>query len=470
MSNEPDAGPTEAGANSTSPPPARRSLRDLPPGPNPGDLGAFLDALSPNALMSLPWLFEHWALEGHQLPPAGPWTSWIILGGRGAGKTRAGSEWIRAQVEGGLPADPGRCSRVALVAETLDQAREVMIFGDSGILNCSPPDRRPEWQATRKRLVWPNGAVAQIFSASDPESLRGPQFDCAWCDELAKWRKGEEAWDMLRFALRLGEHPQALVTTTPRNNPLLAAILAAPGTVKTHAPTEANRMHLAKSFLDTVTEAYAGTRLGRQELEGEIVMDLDGALWTWDMLEAARAPRHVEPDRVVIAVDPPVTTGKGADECGIIVAGVAMQGPPQDWVAQVLEDGSLKGASPQAWAERAVALFHKHRADRMVAEVNQGGELVASLIRSVDPLIPFRAVRASRGKVARAEPVAALYEQGRVSHRTAFPALEDQMAQMTGQGFAGAGSPDRVDALVWAITDLMIDPAASYRAPRIRGL
>lgn len=457
-------------SSSTSLRHAPKSLRDLLSGLPQGELEAFLNALSPNALMSLPWLFEHWALDGHQLPPPGNWTTWVILGGRGAGKTRAGSEWIRAQVEGGKSEDPGQCSRVALVAETLDQAREVMVFGESGILNCSPADRRPEWQATRKRLVWPNGAVAQLFSASDPEALRGPQFDCAWCDELAKWKKGEAAWDMLQFGLRLGLQPRQVVTTTPRNNALLQTILAESATVSTNAPTSANRMHLAKNFLETIVRKYQGTRLGRQELDGEILLDTEGGLWSWASLEAARTPRALDLDRVVVAVDPPVTSGSDADECGIIVAGVAQQGPPQDWAAEVIADGSLKGASPQIWAQRAVELFHAHRADRLVAEINQGGDLVATLIRQIDPMIPFRGVRASRGKVARAEPVAALYEQRRVTHRGAFAALEDQMTAMTVSGFVGRGSPDRVDALVWAITDLMIDPAVAYRAPRIRGL
>ncbi len=275
LSNEAERAPAGGVRNSTSQRRAPRSLLDLLSGLAKADLDAFLAALSPNALMSLPWLFEHWAL-GHQLPPEGDWTTWVILGGRGAGKTRAGAEWIRAQVEGGKPGDPGSSSRVALVGETLDEAREVMVFGASGILACSPPDRRPEWQATRKRLVWPNGAVAQIFSASDPESLRGPQFDAAWCDELGKWKKGEAAWDMLQFALRLGDRPRAVVTTTPRSEPLLTALLAAAGTVVTRAPTAANRMHLAEGFVEAVTAKYAGTRLGRQELDGEFVLDADG--------------------------------------------------------------------------------------------------------------------------------------------------------------------------------------------------
>ncbi len=440
----------------------------MPRGQGKGDLDAFLDALSPNALLALPWLFEHWALEGHQLAPDGDWSTWVILGGRGAGKTRAGSEWIRSMVEGGRPGDPGLRSRVALVAETLDQAREVMIFGESGILACSPPDRRPEWQATRKRLVWPNGAVAQAFSASDPESLRGPQFDCAWCDELAKWKRGQDAWDMLRFALRLGDRPQALVTTSPRAVPLLDALLEAPDTVVTRAPTRANRMHLAPGFLEAVEREYSGTRLGRQELDGEIVRDLDGALWPWELVEAAHRPGPETLDRIVVAVDPPVTSG--GDACGILVVGAVCAGPVTQWRAEVIADGSVSGASPQAWAERAVEMFHRHRADRLVAEVNQGGELVASLLRGIDPLLPFRAVRASQGKAARAEPVAALYEQGRVTHRGAFPELEAQMAQMTTGGFVGKGSPDRVDALVWAITELIVEPASRQANPRIRGL
>jgi phage terminase large subunit-like protein len=434
-----------------------------------GELEAFLDTLSPNALMSLPWLFELWAHHGHQLPPEGDWTTWVILGGRGAGKTRAGSEWIRAQVEGGKPGDPGRCSLVALIAETIGQAREVMIFGDSGIMACTPPDRRPTWQATRKRLVWPNGAVAQVFSASDPESLRGPQFDCAWCDELAKWKKGELAWDQLQLALRLGDRPRAVVTTTPRGTHFLKDLLAAPETVMTVAPTAVNRMHLAPGFLDVVTAKYGGTSKGRQELDGELIMDVDGALWTWEMIEAARTPRTVEHDRIVVAVDPPAKGGKSSDECGIIVAGVSMRGEPKDWVAEVIEDGSIGAASPQAWAERVMALFQKWGADRLVAEVNQGGDMVEAVVRGANGMVPYRAVHAARGKIARAEPVAALYEQGRVVHRAAFPELESQMAAMTGAGFAGKGSPDRVDALVWAITELMLEPKGRVD-PRVRGL
>jgi phage terminase large subunit-like protein len=429
----------------------------------------FIGGLSKEALLALPWMFEFWALP-HQLPPEGAWKTWVIMGGRGAGKTRAGAEWVRAEVEGSRPLDAGRSRRVALVGETVDQVREVMVFGESGILACSPPDRRPEWEAGRKRLVWPNGAVAQVFSAHEPEGLRGPQFDAAWVDELAKWKRGEEAWDQLQFALRLGAHPRQVVTTTPRPAGVLKAVLKNPATVTTHAPTEANRAYLAKSFLEEVYARYGGTRLGRQELEGILLEDAEGALWTTAGLEAARVTTVPEFGRIVVAVDPPVTGHKGSDACGIVVVGAVMQGPPQDWRAVVLEDASVTSASPDTWARAAIAAMQRHGADRLVAEVNQGGDMVQSVIRQIDALVPFRAVRAARGKVVRAEPVAALYEQGRVAHVRGLGALEDQMCRMTRTGYEGKGSPDRVDALVWALTDLMIEPAQAWVAPRVRGL
>ncbi len=433
------------------------------------EIREFLEGLSDEAILALPYLFAFWALP-HQLPPEGDWKTWVILGGRGAGKTRAGAEWVRGQVEGARPLDPGRARRVALVGETIEQAREVMVFGDSGILACSPPDRRPKWEATRKRLVWPNGAVAQLFSAHDPDSLRGPQFDAAWVDELAKWKKGQAAWDMLQFGLRLGERPQQVVTTTPQNVAVLKELLGRDSTVVTRAPTLANRAFLAESFLQEVMARYGGTRLGRQELEGELLDECEGALWPAAVLEAAVVDRVPELDRVVVAVDPPVTGHGGSDACGIVVAGVVQKGGPEEWTAYVLADESVSGASPQAWAERALAAFHSYGADRLVAEVNQGGDLVETVIRAADPLVSYRGVRAARGKTARAEPVAALYEQGRVRHVRGLGALEDQMAKMTAAGFQGRGSPDRVDALVWALTDLMLDAAARFRAPRVRGL
>ena len=434
----------------------------------------FLAGLSDNALLSLPYLFEFWALA-HQLPPEGAWKTWVIMGGRGAGKTRAGAEWVRAQVEGAGPMDSGAARRVALVGETIDQAREVMVFGDSGIMACAPPDRRPEWQATRKRLVWPNGAVAQIFSAHDPESLRGPQFDAAWVDELAKWKRAEDAWDQLQFALRLGPNPRQVVTTTPQNVPVLKAILANPTTVVTHAPTRANRANLAASFLAEVHARYGGTQLGRQELEGLLIEAVEGALWRAGDIEAGRLDAAPPLSRIVVAVDPPVSSGKKSDTCGIVVVGAITEGPPQNWRAVVLEDASVQGASPEGWARAALAAMARHGADRLVAEVNQGGNLVEQVIRQIDALVPYRAVHARASKAVRAEPVAALYEQGRVAHLRkdglgSLGALEAQMFLMTAQGFAGQGSPDRVDALVWALTDLIIQPAEKYRRPQVRTL
>jgi len=435
----------------------------------PDVLEQFLTGLTDNAMMALPWLFEFWAMP-HQIAPKGDWRTWVILGGRGAGKTRAGAEWVRSQVEGPRPLDTGRAKRVALVGETIDQVREVMIFGDSGILTCVPHDRRPKWEATRKRLVWPNGAVAQVFSASDPESLRGPQFDCAWVDELAKWKKGRATWDMLQFALRLGDLPQQVVTTTPQNVSVLKEILAAGSTVQTMAPTRANQANLAASFLAEVTEKYGGTRLGRQELDGELLTENAGALWTPATIAGAGVDAVPVLDRVVVAVDPPVSGHKKSDQCGIIVVGMTTVGPPSNWRAYVLADRSLGEASPQKWAEAAVAAYHEFKSDRIVAEVNQGGELVESVVRSIDPLVSYTPVRASRGKVARAEPVAALYEQKRVKHVRGLGALEDQMVDLTSRGFEGRGSPDRVDALVWGLTNLMLDGAAKFRAPHIRTL
>jgi phage terminase large subunit-like protein len=419
--------------------------------------------------MALPYLFEFWAMD-HQLPPEGDWRAWVILGGRGAGKTRAGAEWVRAQVEGGKPLDPGRCTRVALVGETYDQVRDVMIHGDSGILACSPPDRRPVWKAGERKLIWPNGAEAQAFSAHDPEALRGPQFDAAWADELAKWKKGQDSWDMLQFALRLGDAPQVCVTTTPRSTELLRNLMEAPSTVMTHAPTEANRANLAASFLEEVRTRYAGTRLGRQELDGVLLTDIEGALWTADNLDGLRVGAAPQLDRVVVALDPAVSAGSKADECGIVVVGARMQGPPVDWKAWVLADRTVQGLGPSGWAQAAIAAMDEFGADRLVAEVNQGGALVEEVVRQVDPMVPFQAVRATRGKSARAEPVAALYEQGRVKHLPGLGPLEEQMCQMTVRGFEGAGSPDRVDALGWALHALIVEPASGWRRPRVRVL
>ncbi len=420
-------------------------------------------------MLALPYLFEFWAME-HQLPPEGDWHCWMVMGGRGAGKTRTGSEWVRAQVEGCKPFDTGVARRLALIGETVDQVRDVMVFGESGILACSPPDRRPDWQPTKKRLIWPNGATAQIFSVHEPEALRGPQFDCAWVDELAKFKKAQDTWDMLQFALRLGEQPQVCVTTTPRSTPLIKALLDRDSSVVTHAPTEANAANLAQSFLEEVRVRYAGTRLGRQELDGVMVDEADGALWTGKILEACRVDDVPELDRIVVAIDPPVTGRRSSDECGIIVAGAQTKGPVQNWRAYVLADCTVHAARPAGWAAKAIRAMEQYGADRLVAEVNQGGDLVTEVVRQVDPMVPVRAVHATRGKAARAEPVAALYEQGRVFHARHLEALEDQMCAMTPRGYTLNGSPDRLDAMVWALTELMIEPAAKWRQPRMRAV
>lgn len=430
---------------------------------------SFLDDLSREELLALPYMFDFWAMP-HQLPPESDWRSWLIMGGRGAGKTRAGAEWVRDAVEGARPTDPGRCRRIALVGETMDQVREVMVFGDSGILACSPPDRRPLWHATRRMLIWPNGATAQAFSAHEPEALRGPQFDGAWVDELAKWKKGQETWDMLQFALRLGDAPQVCVTTTPRNVDVLKDLLNRPSTVVTHAPSEANAANLAASFLQEVRLRYAGSSLARQELDGILLEEAEGALWSVAQLDAARVATLPEMDRIVVAIDPAITSHGASDECGIVVVGAVTRGPVQDWRAFVLEDATIAGAKPLQWASRAITAMERWGADKLVAEVNQGGDMVEQVIRQIDPLVPFRKLHASRGKAARAEPVAALYEQGRVFHHGALGALEDQMCAMTAQGYTGKGSPDRLDALVWALHELIIEPSAQWRRPQVRSV
>ncbi len=430
---------------------------------------AFLEGLSGNVLAALPWLFEFWALD-HQLPPEGDWRTWVILGGRGAGKTRAGSEWVRSRVEGSRPMDKGACRSVALVGETYEQVRDVMIEGESGILACSPPDRRPTWKATQRKLIWPNGAEAQAYSAHDPEALRGPQFDAAWVDELAKWKKPAETWDNLQFCLRLGEDPRAVVTTTPRNVATLKEVLARPSTVRTHAATEANRAHLAASFLAEVRAKYAGTRTGRQELDGILLEDVEGAFWTTAMLDRLRTDSVPDFDRVIVGVDPAVSSGGAADETGIVVVGAVTSGSPADWGAWVLEDATVSAASPSEWAAAVASAYDRWGATRVVAEGNQGGEMIEAVLRQVAPLVSYRKVTAREAKGVRAEPVAALYEQGRVRHMHGLGRLEDQMCRMGATGYQGRGSPDRVDALVWALWEAMLDPVRMRCGPRMRHL
>lgn len=400
-----------------------------------------------------------WAITGReeQRPPEGDWSTWLVMGGRGSGKTRAGAEWVHGLA---LAAGARTDLRIALIAETLGDAREVMIDGASGIARIARR-LRPEVEISRRRIVWPNGAIAQIFSSEDPESLRGPQFHYAWCDELAKWKHAEETFDMLQFGLRLGARPRQLVTTTPRAVPLLKRLIGDADTVVTRLSTADNAAHLAPGFITALERRYGGTRLGRQELGGELIEDREDALWRRDRLEALTV-RLIEPlRRIVVAVDPPAGSGP-ASVCGIVVAGLMENGR-----AAVLADCSVEGRSPADWARAVVNAYRRFEADRVVAEVNQGGDMVAAMLKSVEANLPVALVRATRGKYLRAEPVAALYEQGRVVHAARFVALEDQMCDFGPDGLSGGRSPDRLDALVWALTALMLEGTGE---PRIRGM
>jgi phage terminase large subunit-like protein len=408
------------------------------------------------------WLATCWPLfaRADQLPPGGDWTVWLVMGGRGAGKTRTGAEWVRAVVRGEPHAGGPPAGRIALVGETLQDVRDVMIEGVSGLMAVHPPGEQPTWSPSLRRLVWPNGAVAQAFSSEDPEALRGPQFDAAWADEVGKWRHADATFDMLQFGLRLGARPRQVVTTTPRAVPLMRRLLKAPGTTVTHARTADNAGFLAEGFLTAVVGRYEGTALGRQELDGEMVEDRADALWSRAEIEAIRIGGRPTMSRIVVAVDPPATSHRTSDACGIVAAGLDGEGR-----AIVLADASLNGARPEIWASRAVALYHAEQADRLVAEVNQGGDMVASVIAQVDPAIPVQMVRATRGKWVRAEPVAALYARGRVRHAGFFRELEDEMCDFGLDGLSGGRSPDRLDALVWAVTALLL----GLSEPRVRG-
>jgi predicted phage terminase large subunit-like protein len=363
--------------------------------------------------------------------------------------TRTGAEFVRQQVSA------HRARHIALVAPTAADARDVMIEGESGLLAVSTHRHRPVYEPSKRRLTWPNGAIATAYSADEPERLRGPQHDFAWCDELAAWRY-PEAWDMLMFGLRLGADPRAVVTTTPRPTKLIKALVADPKVVVTHGTTYENAENLAPGFLEQIVRRYEGTRLGRQELDAEILEDVPGALWGHGMIDAARVTSVPQLTRIVVAIDPAAGSGEHSDETGIVVVGKDAGGH-----GYVLAD--LSGRyTPTEWAKAAISAYRAHGADRIVAEVNNGGEMVEATIRMVDPSVAFTAVRASRGKVARAEPVAALYEQGRVHHLGALARLEDQMccfAHDFDRDTAGY-SPDRVDALVWALTELLVVPVA----------
>ncbi len=419
-----------------------------------------LPPLTAEGLLALPVpallrLEARHALRRDQRPPKGDWRSWLILGGRGSGKTRAGAEWVQALATGDSPV------RIALIAETLGDAREVMVDGVSGIWRIARVDR-PAFEVSRKRLVWPNGSTAQLFSSEDPESLRGPQFDYAWADEIGKWKHAEETWDMLQFGLRLGSLPRQAATTTPRATPLLKRLIAEPGAVLTRLATRDNADNLAPGFIAALEQRYGGTRLGRQELDGELIEDRDDALWSRALIERSRIRAPGPMRRIVVAVDPPASEAARDSCCGVVVAGLG-----EDGRAVVLADCSVERASPARWADAVVRAYRRFQADRVIAEINQGGDMVTAVLRAADANLPISTVSARRGKRARAEPAAALYEQGRVAHAGAFPALEDQMCDFGPDGLSTGASPDRLDALVWALTALMLTGAGE---PRVRNV
>ena len=409
-----------------------------------------LDALTP---VERRRLAADWVVMAHdgQRAPEGDWRTWLMLGGRGAGKTRAGAEWV---------ADRAReAGRIALVGQSLHDVREVMIEGPSGL--CALPrygfGGRPRWEASRRRLVWPNGAVAMAFSAEDPESLRGPQFGAAWADEWCAWRTPERTLALLRMGLRLGARPRLVVTTTPKPSTALKRLLKEPGLARSDLPTRINAAHLAPAFLEGLEALYGGTRLAAQELDGRVV-EGDGALFKLEMMSGARAetaPTRFE--RVVVGVDP--TCSSGGDACGIVVVGRA-QG-----MAWVLADRTVRGRSPQGWAGAVARAVEDFGAVRVVAEANQGGEMVEAVLTAAGVGCAVKRVRASVGKRARAEPVAALYEQRRVRHAAGLEALEEELMGLGGED---GDSPDRADALVWAVTDLLVHKAGL--GPRIRQL
>ena len=416
----------------------------------------FLSRLSEREQQDFLYHWNFWA-RPEQLAPAGDWSIWLIMAGRGFGKTRAGAEWVRSIAESDGSA------RFALVGANYAETRTVMVEGESGLLSVTPPAQRPTWEPSLKRLSWDNGAQAHLYSAAEPEGLRGPQNSHAWCDEIAKWMnnagQAEAAWNNLKMGLRLGYRPQIVATTTPRPVPLVRALASGEVAITT-GRTQDNALHLPDAFLTAMTADFGGTRLGRQELDGELIEDVEGALWTRALIEECRVSASPDFVRVVIGVDPPASaTG---DACGIVIVGLG-----QDGKAYLLADCSAQKASPETWARRVADAADRFEADRVIAEANQGGAMVKSVLHAANISLPVKLVHASHGKVARAEPVAALYENARVHHVGAFQRLEDEMCGLLiGGGYEGPGrSPDRADALVWALTELML---GRRRAPRVR--
>ena len=408
-------------------------------------------------LKTLPFLLT---ARPAQKPPTGKWRNWLLLGGRGAGKTRAGAEWVR------FVATHVGVQRIALVGPTLGDVREVMIEGPSGLKAIETvADWYPSYNVSRRRLSWPNGAYAQIFSAEDADSLRGPQFEAAWCDEIAVWPHGERVWDTLQMGLRLGADPRCVATTTPRPVPLIQRLVQQSGTVVTQSRTAENAAFLSPGFVEQMRSTYGHSHLARQELEGELIEDPAGALWVRSQIEAHRtADPPIQFEDVIVAIDPPASSGPQADTCGIIAAGLA-SAPGFPSACFVLADASAQGLRPLDWAVRASQLAIDLGARAVVAEANQGGEMVRTVLQSAGCNLPIELVHARLGKRARAAPVAALYATGEVRHVGVFAALEDEMCRFGAEGFRG--SPDRVDALVWAITVLRL---SSRGTPRLRPL
>lgn len=408
---------------------------------------AFLDLLTTEEMEQLEYLWTFWARD-KQRWPEGDWRTWMIISGRGWGKTRTGAETIREAVE------RRGYHRIHLVGSTAADVRDVMIEGESGLMAISPRWSRPHYEPSKRRLSWPNGAVGTLFSADEPDRLRGPQCDFAWADELAAWRY-EEAWDQLMFGLRLGQDPRVLVTTTPRPTKIVRGLVEAETTHVTRGTTYENRDNLADAFFEKIIKRYEGTRLGRQEIFGDILQDVPGALWTWEMIGRARLTTlKPEMKRVVVSVDPAVSNTEESDETGIIVCGI--DGEDNGYV---LADRSGK-YSPDGWGRKALSLYHEYLADRIVCERNNGGDMVEHVIRTIEPSASVKTVWASRGKRTRAEPVAALYEQGRIKHAREFDTLEEQLTLWTPE----MKSPDRLDALVWGFTELLVDapPVIDY--------
>ena len=411
---------------------------------SPEQLDVVLAGLSDEQKSQMLWDWTVWA-RPKQLPPDGSWRVWLILAGRGFGKTRTGAEFIRREV------NAGRANHIALVGATAADVRDTMIEGESGLLRVFPPDQRPHYEPSKRRVTFHNGASASAYSADEPDRLRGPNHDLAWADELAAWRYSD-AWDQLMLGLRIGEHPRCVVTTTPRPVDVIRRLMTTKdGTVHvTRGSTYENQKNLASAFIDEMRRRYEGTTLGRQELHAEILDDLEGALWQRTMFDQHRLHQHPQLRRVVVAVDPATTSRTNSNETGIVVAGVGSDGK-----GYVLDDRTLRG-TPDEWGRAAITAFHTYQADRIVAEANQGGDMVRHTLMTVDRNAPVKLVHASRGKRTRAEPVAALYEQGKVHHVGYLSALEDQMCNWVPDL---SDSPDRLDALVWALTELMIDGA-----------